>query len=541
MHKIADMDKVIRRTYRPTHDYCPMCYSVLKRSHIVCRKHLITLNGTILMTSWGYRCSNPNCEISSKIYYSKEAEALHLPKRQFGRDLIVHVGYRRFWYHQTVYEIHDWLTKDMQVKVSQRQILNLITDFLALLVAGQPAKVEHELKPLKEVVIGLDGMQPQKGNVCLYIARELTTNLTLLAKNLADSSEVTIQTQLLQPLKQLIAKNQLTWYGVVSDAQETLRRAIVKELPLVPYQACHSHCLRKAGEPTFNADRNMKKRLKASFRKRLKRLIKQIDSLPEEDPFRCILTDYADAMSSTLLQGGVAPFELGGLRVFDDLSALAGSLARCQQKGQHRFLVRLLKIADCRLAFTAEVKKLRQQRQWLIELEHLLDPSKHDVSRTSQQVIEAVNNYLNQLLTGVSNEDDTTDCQVARHINSTFRHRWWGLFTCYDYEDLPRTNNALEQFIRRIKTGHRRITGRKNEYQVVIRYGPAVTYVDYRESVNDLLLRLSEVNRKDFLRERQTLETTLLRERKRHQFRCRQVEYLCELEKRWIIALEKTS
>jgi hypothetical protein len=38
-------------------------------------------------------------------------------------------------------------------------------------------------------------------------------------------------------------------------------------------------------------------------------------------------------MHATLLEGGVAPFELGGLRVFDDLTALAGSLARCQEKG----------------------------------------------------------------------------------------------------------------------------------------------------------------------------------------------------------------
>jgi hypothetical protein len=45
-----------------------------------------------------------------------------------------------------------------------------------------------------------------------------------------------------------------------------------------------------------------------------------------------VLFDYADAMRSTLLEGGIAPFELGGIRVFDDLTALATSLACCQEK-----------------------------------------------------------------------------------------------------------------------------------------------------------------------------------------------------------------
>jgi hypothetical protein len=108
---------------------------------------------------------------------------------------------------------------------------------------------------------------------------------------------------------------------------------VAKELPNVPHQACQSHCLRKAGDLAFNADRNMKKRLKATYQQRLRRVEQRIAHLAETDPYRSVLADYADAMRSTLLQGGVAPFELGGIQVFDDLTALAVSLARCQKKG----------------------------------------------------------------------------------------------------------------------------------------------------------------------------------------------------------------
>jgi len=120
---------------------------------------------------------------------------------------------------------------------------------------------------------------------------------------------------------------------IVSDAQDSIRTAVAKELPGVPHQACQGHCLRKAGELTFNADRSMKKQLKATFRQKIKRAVQRIRRLPETDPYQPILADYADAIHSTLLEGGVAPFELGGLRVFDDLTAVADSLARCQKKG----------------------------------------------------------------------------------------------------------------------------------------------------------------------------------------------------------------
>jgi hypothetical protein len=304
------------------------------------------LDGPVLVTSWGYHCPSPDCPEREAIYRSVEAEELHLRKKQFGRDVIVHIGYRRFWYHQTMYEIHDWLTQDLELTVSERQVLNLIADFLALLRAAQPAKVRDQLKTLihrsplgKQWIVGLDGMQPEKGNTCLYIVRELQLDLTLLAKNLDDSSDATIRAKLLQPLKALAEEMGLSWHGIVSDAQESIRTAVSKELPGVPHQSCQSHCLRKAGELTFQTDRNMKKRLKASFRQRLRRVERRIERLTEADPFRPVLADYADAVRATLLEGGVAPFQLGGVRVFDDLSALAASLSRCQEKGGTYFCV----------------------------------------------------------------------------------------------------------------------------------------------------------------------------------------------------------
>ncbi len=333
MQRLTREPAMQRRSYRPEERSCPSCQSTLKRSHILWRKRLITLTGPVQVSSWGYRCPKATCATAAVVYRSAAVEGLHLRKHQFSRAVIVQAGYRRFWYHQTIYEIHAWLTQDLELAVSARQVANLIADFLALLQAAQPAKVRAALQPLKYLVVGLDGMQPAKGDTCLYIVRELQTDVTLCAENLDDSAEATIRTRLLQPLKALAQELGLPWYGVVSDAQDTIRTAVSTELPDVPHQACQSHCLREAGALTFQADQTMKKLLKASFRAALKRVEQRIAELPAADLFRPILADYATALRATLLEGGIAPFELGGVHIFDDLAALAASLERCRKKG----------------------------------------------------------------------------------------------------------------------------------------------------------------------------------------------------------------
>jgi hypothetical protein len=94
-------------------------------------------------------------------------------------------------------------------------------------------------------------------------------------------------------------------------------------------------------------------------------------------------------------------------------------------------LRRLIKIADCRLPFADQVARLRQQRQWLIDLEHLLDPPKQpdQLPPTSQSVAQAVDHYLAELLAKAVIDKDEESQRVTAHIDETFRNRWWGLFT----------------------------------------------------------------------------------------------------------------
>lgn len=333
MSNLKNPNRMIQVSYRPEQQVCPVCQSKLKRDHIAWRKRMTFSEGDRTVTSWVYRCTRVDCPNETKDYRSAKAEKLHLRQHRFSRELIVRIGHQHFWQHQTMYEIHDWLTNDLHLSISEREVAYVFVDFLALLSAAQPARIRNKLKGLQWLIISIDGMQPEKGNDCLYIVREIQCGATLLAVNLEESSQDALCEHLFEPLKDLAQEHGLPWRGVVSDAQETIRLAVAQSLKEVPHQACQSHCLRDAGKLTFEADRTMKKELKASFRQALPRLRKRIQALPADDPFRPVLLDYTAAIRSVLPEGGVAPFELGGIRVYDALEDLGASVIRCQKKG----------------------------------------------------------------------------------------------------------------------------------------------------------------------------------------------------------------
>ena len=54
--------------------------------------------------------------------------------------------------------------------------------------------------------------------------------------------------------------------GVVSDGQDSIRKAVEKALDGVPHQLCQFHYLREAAKPVYEADRHAKKELKKKVR-----------------------------------------------------------------------------------------------------------------------------------------------------------------------------------------------------------------------------------------------------------------------------------
>lgn len=198
----------------------------------------------------------------------------------------------------------------------------------------------------------------------------------------------------------------------------------------------------------------------------------------------------------------------------------------------------MLKIASFHRRYADQAAHLERQRQWLIDLQRLLDPPQTalGVKPTGSDIEAQVDRYLVEL--HGRNDLDETDQTLAQHLITTFRNRWWGLFVCYDVPGLPATNNDLESFFGCLKTNQRRITGHKSVNSFVLRYGAYVAFIDRAESKTNLLTRLRQVDRAAYRQERQQLQGVLAERQDYHRF-CHHLDKVVqEPEAEWQAAVD---
>jgi hypothetical protein len=117
------------------------------------------------------------------------------------------------------------------------------------------------------------------------------------------------------------------------------------------------------------------------------------------------------------------------------------------------------------------------------------------------------------------------------HFLKVTRSYWPGLFHCYEVDDLPRTNNALEQLFGSYRHHERRVTGRKVASPALVLRGAAriIAAVATRQQprrVKDLI----RADREAWQRLRAELEERRQRRTERRRFRRDPEGYLRQLE-----------
>ena len=117
--------------------------------------------------------------------------------------------------------------------------------------------------------------------------------------------------------------------GVVSDGQDSIRKAVSPGPAGVPHQLCHFHYLREAAKPIYEADRHAKKELKKKVRgvRPIERTVEGRDDAEAE-----AIRGYCAAVRSALTDDGRPPLEASGLKLQDRLEAVAASLDRVAAK-----------------------------------------------------------------------------------------------------------------------------------------------------------------------------------------------------------------
>lgn len=183
---------------------------------------------------------------------------------------------------------------------------------------------------------------------------------------------------------------------------------------------------------------------------------------------------------------------------------------------------------------TERVVALRQAQTHLLHIAHLLEPT--EPPERGAAVRQRVEAYLAE----VAEELDVGRIPAwlqhpLRHLITVLHRLGDGLYHCYDVPGLPRTNNDLEQFYRRVKASERRITGHRRSDSFVVRVGGFAIYAvaasDRPEA--DLQRELSAVAPSLWQEERVIMRANQERQVKMHRFHLHRSAYLADLEARW--------
>jgi hypothetical protein len=253
-----------------------------------------------------------------------------LPEHEFGLDVIAAVGTLRHAQHRSVPEIHAELTR-RGVPLCVRTVSNLLDryDELLALSLTDAARLRRVTASAGRVILAIDGLQPDVGHEVLWVIRDCLSGEVLLARSLLSSTSDDLAA-LLAEVKTAL---EVPIEGVVSDGQDSIRKAVKKALKGVPHQLCHFHYLREAAKPIYEADRHAKKELKKRVRG-----VRPIERKLEcrDDAEATAIRGYCAAVRSALTDDGRPPLSAPGLVLKGRLEAVVESLDRVEEKGGSR-------------------------------------------------------------------------------------------------------------------------------------------------------------------------------------------------------------
>src|SRR5262245_54019154 len=246
----------------PVATRCPQCDHLLRATR--CKYRTVTTLDAVTRLTLRIRCCpNPDCWCYHRPYHPEAESLLALPHHEYALDVLALVGRLRHAEHRSVPEIHQELTR-RGVAVALRSVSNLLDryDELRALATADRQRLHALLRKQRRVVLAIDGLRPDVGHEGLWVLRDSLSGEILLARSLLSATIKDLKTMLTEVRQALPVPVK----AVVSDGQDSIRKAVAQAFPGVPHQRCHFHYLREAAQPIYEADRHAKKELKKRVR-----------------------------------------------------------------------------------------------------------------------------------------------------------------------------------------------------------------------------------------------------------------------------------
>jgi hypothetical protein len=335
---------------------CPVCGRMMHIcDHRYRRFH--TLDGPVQLICKLNHCPDPACPGHAKTKSPELEITLALPQVAIGWDVFCWIGHRRCSRHMAISLIQSELLDDYGIKLSEDAIDQYIRRYQAMLAARQQdaESLRRQYESGAEIILSIDGLQPEKGHETLCVVRELTQKRVWFAEPLLSATEDEVR-RLIKKAKEWV-QSLGTPVGLwVSDKQDAFVKGIAAEFPDVPHRYCDNHFLRDVAQPVLEADSHAKVQMRKKVRglRKIEQAVLQrqkaetTDELtpdaPEAtgmatvaaanlapamgDPDGSVVLDYCAAVRGILNDDQGGPLEPPGLRMAEALHEVQESIQR---------------------------------------------------------------------------------------------------------------------------------------------------------------------------------------------------------------------
>jgi len=335
---------------------CPACGRLMYIcDHRYRRVH--TLEGPVELVCKLNHCPDPTCPGHAKTKSPELEITIALPKWAVGWDVFCWIGHRRYSRHRPIPQIQSDLWDDYGIKLSADSIARYIGYYQVMLAARQQdsGSLRRHYEAVDEIILSIDGLQPEKGHETLYVVRELTQKRVWFAEPLISATADEVRRLIAQAKAwaESLGKPVALW---LSDRQDAFVTGIAAEFPDVPHRYCNNHFLRDLAKPVLEADSHAKVRMRKKvrgLRKIEQAVLKQqgaqaseqlVDNHPAAttavietptnppasrgDSASAVVLDYCTAVRGILNDDQGGPLHPPGLRMADALDEVRASIQR---------------------------------------------------------------------------------------------------------------------------------------------------------------------------------------------------------------------
>jgi hypothetical protein len=504
-------------------DFAPWELDVLDRDCAVCGRmmhicdhryrHFFTLEGPVQLNCRLNHCPDPDCPGHAQTKSPETEIAIAMPAWAIGWDVFCWIGHRRFARHWSIPQIRGELIDSYAITLSENTIALYIQRYQAMLAARQQdfEVLRRDYQGGDEIILSIDGLQPEKGHETLYVVRELTRKRVWFAEALLSATAQEVRRLIAQAKDwaEGLGKGVAVW---ISDKQDAFVTGIAAEFPGVPHRYCANHFLRDLAQPVLEADSQAKVRMRKRVRglrgiersvlKRRRdraaapapaslaaadvreaaeapapasppatRVREATDSedasCAPDDAAGDVVLDYCAAVRGILNDDQGGPLHPPGLRMAAALDEVQQSLRRNLDANQggcaERDLGRLARCIDRGLeAVRNEQETIRPYVADIQQVAETLEPSGGDRTRREAHFLE------------LSAEFESRDDPIHQHMAQLMNSFQPGLFAGPEGADAVQDNLELERWFRLPKGHERRIHGHRHAGVRIVQEGPTM-------------------------------------------------------------------